>query len=137
MRKATLTRSPSTDEGTFGRLVADSGFFCFTGELPWRANATGTSCIPPGKYTCSWRYSPKHGDCYHVDGVPGRTDIEIHAANFVGDAARGLRCQLLGCIAPGTGIGQLDGQRAIVSSKIALLALETEFKREPFELTII
>lgn len=74
--------------------------------------------------------------CYHVQDVPDRDDIEIHSANYAGDVAKGLRCQLLGCIAPGLAIGQLAGQRAVLQSKEALMALETALNHESFMLTI-
>lgn len=136
MRRATLWREPSTDEGTFGSLLTDSAFHCKTGELPWRENANGASCIPPGLYVCMYRLSPIHGMCYHVENVPGRSGVEIHSANWMGDKAKGKKCQLLGCIAPGEGVAVLEGQKAVLQSRIALLALEAEFKREAFELLI-
>jgi len=136
MRSASLTRMDTSDQGTFGRLVTDSGLVVFSGELPWRENLPEVSCIPAGLYLCTWRQSTRHGDCYHVEGVPGRAGVEIHAANFMGDRTKGLRCELLGCIAPGTSVGTLTGQRALVASRQALLALEGELEREPFELTI-
>ncbi len=137
MRKVTLTREDTSDDGTFGDLTTDSGYACRSGELPWRDNAVGKSCIPSGIYSVSWRLSPKHGLCYHVDGVPGRTDIEIHAANFMGDASLGLSCDLLGCIATGLTTGVLFGQRGILDSKLALSELISDLALEPFELTII
>ncbi len=136
MRTAKLTRNETGDAGTFGTLITDSGFKCRTGELPWRDNFPGKSCIPVGIYLCHWRRSPTFGFCYHVDGVEGRNDIEIHPANFMGDSDRGLRCQLLGCIAPGLKVGSLNDQKAIISSAFALKKLEEEFDGDPFQLTI-
>lgn len=137
MKTAILTRGPSTQDGTFGILITDSGFMCHTGELPWRNNQTGISCIPPGTYVCRWRLSPTKGMCYHVDSVPGRTDVEIHAANFMGDKSLGKRCELLGCIAPGLEVGELDGQMAVTFSKDALVALVRDLAQENFTLTIV
>lgn len=136
MRKVMLTRQETGDAGTFGVLLTDSGFHCMTGELPWRDNESGRSCIPPGVYQCTWRYSPRHGMCYHVDGVPGRTDIEIHTANWCGDATKGYKCQLEGCIAPGMETGDLEGQKAVKASTEALELLVQDLAQEPFELTI-
>jgi hypothetical protein len=136
MRKATLVRTDKSDAGTFGVLTTDSGFHCFTGELPWRDNESGRSCVPPGVYQCTWGYSKRHGFCYHVQGVPSRTAIEIHSANWCGDAMKGFKCQLEGCIAPGTEIGDLDGQKAVKDSVRALEFLVRDLAREPFELTI-
>lgn len=136
MRQAILTRNETSDEGTFGTILTDSGFTCRTGELPWRENANDFSCIPAGTYLVSWRMSSKHGMCYHVENVPGRQGIEIHSANFMGDESKNFKCQLLGCIAPGLGIGPMCGQRAILNSRQGLSALEDDLKCEQFELTI-
>jgi hypothetical protein len=136
MRRATLTRTETSDEGTFGILLTDSGFSCRTGELPWRDNADDISCIPIGTYVCRWGKSPKYGECYHVENVPGRTDILFHAANFMGDRAQGLKSELRGCIAPGKLVGTMNGQKAIFSSRSTLISIEAEFGREPFELVV-
>lgn len=140
MRTAVLTRQATGDEGTWGDLVTDSGFKCRTLELPCRDNEKGKSCIPLGTYTFKWRTdSPKHGECYEMEQdteAPGRTNIQIHSANFAGDADKGFRCQLLGCIAPGLEIGVLEGQKAILSSKAATKALADALNREPFELAV-
>lgn len=137
MRKVTLTRTETGDEGTFGTIVTDSGFSVYSGELPWRGNAPGKSCIPAGAYVCQKAVSPKHGPCYYITDVPGgRTDIEIHSANWMGDESKGFKCQLLGCIAPGRAIGELIGQKAVLSSRDALIGLEADLEGEPFHLVI-
>lgn len=136
-RVVNITRTETGDDGTFGQLTTDRFFQCYTLELPWRGNASELSCIPAGTYTCSWRKSAKHGMCYHVDGVKGRTEIQIHSANWAGDSKRGLKCQLLGCIAPGRAIGELDGQKAVLSSVDALHGLENDLERKDFELIIV
>lgn len=136
MRQATLQRMTSSSQGTFGTLATDSGFTCVTGELPWHDNASSISCIPAGTYTVTYRQSSKHGMCYHVENVPGRTGVEIHAANFMGDKSAGFRCELEGCIAPGLQTGTLNGQAAVLSSKAALNDLESDLNREPFTLTV-
>lgn len=135
MKQATLTRQATGDDGTFGEIKVDD-FHCFTIELPWRQNKIGRSCIPAGSYLCTWRYSQRHGLCYHLEDVPGRTDVEIHSANFAGDSSMGMKVQLLGCIAPGRHIGILEGQRAMLHSKDALEALEDALMREPFQVKI-
>lgn len=137
MKSATLTRTETGDAGTFGTLVTESGFQCYTGELPWRGNESGKSCIPEGVYTCARANSPKHGPCYYVTEVPKRSDIEIHSANWMGDESKGLKCQLLGCIAPGRAIMDIAGQKGVSSSKDALASLEADLEKEPFTLTIV
>jgi Family of unknown function (DUF5675) len=137
VKMVTVTRTETSDEGTFGTLVTDTGFQCFTIELPWRNDMANISCIPPGTYVCNWRFSQKHGMCYHVDGVPdGRTQVEIHAANFAGDVSKGYKCQLEGCLALGESIGLLNGQKAVLESKIAVAQFNTERAMQPFTLVI-
>lgn len=141
MRTATLTRDPSTDEGTFGHLMLDDGWRCATVELPWRDNANRKSCIPADTYTFRMFDSPAHGPCYKADNVPGRDFIEIHSANWAGDVDKGFFSQLLGCMAPGYSTGPLETpfgtmQRAVLRSRLALEELERRLGGEPFALTI-
>ena len=136
MRSATLTRDPSSDEGTFGTFKADYGLELYSGELPDRANAPNRSSIPVGKYICRKMPSPKFGSCYHVLDVPGRMDVLIHAGNFCGDTEKSLRSDVEGCIMLGRAIGELSGQRALLSSKDALKAFDLYMNHEEFELVI-
>lgn len=124
MKTVTLTRMPTTDEGTFSDFHFGD-LKLFATELPWRDNVTGQSCIPTGSYQCLIVDSPKFGKVYGVQNVPGRSAILIHAANFGGDTSKGFTCELLGCIAPCMAIGYLnnhtgESQRAGLSSKLAL-----------------
>lgn len=148
MREATLTRWETGPEGTFGDLVAGD-FKCVTVELPWMGNAKGKSCIPAGAYTFRWRTdSPAHGEVYEADPddeAPGRTNIQVHAANLAGDIEQGFVSQLEGCIAPGRAIIKFKGgkspagekdQWGIVSSKPALQEFVEVMKKEPFALKI-
>lgn len=119
--KATLSRMESSDEGTFGLFTLEDGSEWDSLELPWRDNQQGISCVPEGVYMAKMAYSPKHAAMvYHLQNVPDRSDVEIHAANFGGDKAKGYRCELLGCIALGEGIGQLLGQKAVLNSQKAM-----------------
>lgn len=141
MKRATITRGDSTDEGTFGLLALDDGPRLMCLELPWRDNATGTSCIPKGLYRCEIVNSPRFGKVYEVRDVPGRVNILIHAANFAGDTAKGFFSQLLGCIAPATAVGALRTpagkvQRAGMNSKVALATVMAWGSGAPFELEI-
>lgn len=141
MKRATITRSQSTDEGTFSPLWLDDGPKLMCLELPWRDNATGASCIPPGLYRCEIVNSPRFGRVYEVRDVPSRSNILLHAANFAGDTAKGFYSQLLGCIAPCTAVGALNTpagkvQRAGMNSKVALASLMSWAGGVPFELEI-
>jgi hypothetical protein len=144
VRKATLTRKETGDQGTFGLLVTDRGFSCVTGELPWRdldGNGIGdsrTSCVTPGTYTCRWAYSPAFGFwLYRLEGVVGREGILIHTGNFVGDKAKNFRSDVLGCILVGKKLGTGHNQKMVQESRDALAALIAHFDRQPFELKII
>lgn len=150
MRSATLVRTDSSDEGTFGDLILDDGWMCKTGELPWRDNQADESCIPDGIYECKWtrsnRLSKKKGEdvfTYEILNVPGRGGIRIHAANFVGDdskvnPATGVpyHCELKGCISPGKAMGRMNKQMAVLQSGVALSELVERLNKEPFMLTI-
>lgn len=142
MKSATLTRGPSTDQGTFGDFCTDDGAFrCDSIELPWRNNEKGHSCIPVGIYDCIWHQSPTKGWVYLLTGTGNRTDVLIHSANFAGDVDKGWQSQLLGCIALGMGKGQMKNasgklQNAITSSRIACQRLYDWGDKQPFTLTI-
>lgn len=141
MRRATITRQPSTDEGTFGTLALDDGPRLMCLELPWRDNATGASCIPVGLYRCEIVNSQRFGKVYEVRHVPARQNILIHAANFAGDTTKGWHSQLLGCIAPATAAGALrdpmgNVQRAGMNSKAALASLMSWAGGLPFDLEV-
>lgn len=131
-----LERRESGDQGTFGRLFAGSLSF-FTGELPWRDNASNVSCIPPGRYDCRWTFSPRFRRMMYVllDTAP-RAGIRAHSANLMGDKAKGYRAQLNGCIALGERMGWLDGQKALLVSAPAMRRFESYMGGKPFTLEI-
>lgn len=137
MRRVTLTRTETSNEGTFGHFVTDTGLCLRSGELPWRSNEPGHSSIPVGVYDAVWAESPTKGWCYHLIKVPGRLDIEIHPANFCGDRVLGLRCDLLGCIALGTSVGPMNGQRALLCSRQAFVELNRDLRLLEFKLEVI
>lgn len=139
--EASLRRGYSTDEGTFGVVTLSNGASFRTGELPYRGNAQGISSVPAGTYTCLWQYSSRHGMCYHLTGVEGRSDVEIHAANFMGDVALGWESQLRGCIAIGLDVGRFANssgkqQVAVLHSREGLAEFNALFAGTPFQLII-
>lgn len=140
MKTATLIRKPSTDEGTPG-LLQFGDKMLYSMELPWRDNEPGKSCIPTGTYRAEVYESPRHGRVYMLQGVPGRSDIEIHAANFAGDKSLGWACELLGCIAPAESIGRLVNlygadQLAGLHSRDALTAFMIWAAGDPIQVVI-
>lgn len=131
-----LERLESGNQGTFGRLLGKN-FSFFSGELPWRENASNISCIHAGVYHCVPTYSPMlRTTAYLVSNVHGRSGIRIHAANFMGSKLMGLHCQLNGCIALGEKMGIMDGQKAILISRPAVKRFEMLMKLKPFVLEI-
>lgn len=134
LRGVGIVRDPSTPLGTFGKLTAGV-FYCYTLELADHGNKPGESCIPAGVYRCVMRDSPKFGKCYEVKDVPGRTDILLHRGNFAADEGFG-KSDIDGCILLGNAIGEIGGQRALLSSKDAMARFQNEMDGEPFELTI-
>jgi hypothetical protein len=136
MRIVTLTRTKTGSDGTFGYLETDSGLQMRSGELPWKNNQRFVSCIPAGSYDCVWAFSQKHGWVYHVIRVPGRTDVEIHPANFCGDIAKGRRSELQGCIALGLNVAPMNGQTALLSSREAFKRFYADLQQAPFLLSV-
>lgn len=94
-------------------------------ERPWKNNAVGESCIPAGEYAVTWTRSPKFGrSTYELHGVPNRSAIRIHPANWA--------VQLEGCIALGT----VRGQSAVLNSRIAVDEFEKLLGTRPFRLRV-
>ena len=137
MRFALLTRTETSDEGTFGTLEIAGHSFA-TGELPDRGNQPEVSCIPAGTYVCTWNFSNRFKrEMYQVLDVPDRTGVRIHSANFMGDKSLGYRAELNGCIALGRSIGTLNNQRAVITSRAAVEDFENLMGGEDFELQIV
>lgn len=146
----TLLRQPSTPEGTPGRLMHEGREVCRTLELPWNNNDPAgdgddiLSCIPTGEYRVTYlpaSASGKYRDVYHVQGVPGRSAILIHPANFAGDLRFGWKSDLEGCIAPCLSFGKLANHRgrmqfAGIGSRQALHRLHAVTGRQSFTLRV-
>lgn len=137
MRVAALRRLQSSLQGTFGLLDTPLGFRCCTIELPWDDNRRSLSCIPAGAYDVAWTYSPAFGRfMYVLLNTAPREGIRIHAGNLAGDVRAGFRTHFAGCIGLGLRFGFLDGQRAVLQSAPAVLALEGHMERRPFRLLV-
>lgn len=140
MLQAQLRRGPSTDEGTFGVLTFGAARMRSL-ELPWRDNRRQRSCIPAGRYRCALVRSQRFGRVYHLQDVPGRDAVLIHAANLAGDVEMGWASQLHGCIAPFQRLGAMRTpagrmQAAGLVSKPAVDALMAWASGRPFDLEI-
>lgn len=135
--KLSLIRTVSDDSGTRGRLTLPDGRILLTGELTWKANAPGVSCIPNGLYPCVWGFSPHFNrELYHVTKVPGREAILIHPANYMGDTSKGFKSDLEGCIALGMAFGNFGEQIILTRSREAIGLFEAALNKQPFDLEI-
>lgn len=88
-----VERDTFTSYSTEGILYRDGVFEAYTLELPFTDGKPG-SAIPLGTYSVATYPSPHFGRLMPIlQGVPGRSDIEIHWGNYP-DNTRG--CILLG-----------------------------------------
>lgn len=83
----------------------------YTMERPWVENMNNISCIPTGVYNCSPYSGTIFKDVYQVEGVPNRTAILLHPANYPHELA--------GCIAIGYGVAP---QTPMISTSQAAVA---------------
>jgi len=97
---------------TLGLLSVYEGgekvYSCATLELPWGSNENRKSCIPPrpgdkAGYRWQRHQSPRYDECIWVRGVESRSEILIHAGNYVSDT--------LGCILVGEKIRDINHDR--------------------------
>lgn len=134
-----LYRTVSDNQGTIGLLLHGVIKICFLNELPWRNNKTNISHIPEGVYQVKYlprSASGKYRDVYHVQNVPGRSGVLIHAGNFAGDTRKGFKTHSWGCVLPGLRLGKLSGQRSVLASSAALRKLHTITNRKDFTLVV-
>lgn len=94
MLELDLIRSVKDHEiPTLGRLYADD-LQLFTLENPWLENRPRVSCVPAGYYHVERdTFKGRYPDLRVTNPPAGRSDIEVHAGNRVGDT---LGCVLVG-----------------------------------------
>lgn len=122
-----VQRQPTIKQTTFGRLLIDDVFQCYTLEdvireqpgVPveqWKVK--GETAIPAGRYSVVAVLSPRFGpDTLTLEHVPGFQYIRIHAGNDDQDTE--------GCILVGRQmVYQDDDGGNILDSKKALKALK-------------
>lgn len=100
-------------------------------ERPWLDNQRNISCIPNGEYLCKYLASStsgKYKGVYHLQAVPNRSGILIHAGNFMEHST--------GCIILGMRSGILSGRQAVLSSRSAIKKLREFFECDDFTLII-
>ena len=130
-----LTRGASTVDGTFG-ILAGEALLMYTGELPWKEDRNGVSCIPTGHYLCTPRTTPSRGQHFILSDTKHRTYILTHSGNYCGDKELGKRCEILGCILLGMSLSKFDGQKVVTRSREAMQKLVTYTGFKPFALEI-
>ena len=116
----TLTRAPSANGFTLGRLAIDGQFVCWTCEdvaRPGGPKIPGETAIPEGRYRVivdrSERFSRAAGHDVFLPlllDVPGYSGVRIHSGNTAADTE--------GCILPGqrpTATGVAESRAAFTS----------------------
>ena len=107
----TIKRVYMKDFASIG-VIDDEGWpFALTLELPWKNNTPEVSCIPKGEYICKRVNTSRHGECFEICDVPGRTAVLIHWGNVTSNSQ--------GCVLLGEEFGELSGQFAVLSSRTA------------------
>jgi hypothetical protein len=147
--KLTLLRSNGDPERTTGILQANGTMFA-TIERPWLPNPAGEgggprkSCVPKGVYRVEpWNSvnfpqtyiitNPDLGVYRQPSDIPkgqawGRSAILIHVANRVRD--------VVGCIGVGMEHGELQGEKAVLRSVMAMRELNKILNRGTHTLEI-
>lgn len=127
MEKVYLTRAARNPVGSYGVLVYNSYPLCVTAERPWLNNKPNVSCIPAGTYHFKRYQSPHNGETWITQDVPGRSNIEIHAANTPE--------QVEGCCAVGLYFAQFDGVMGVTASLATMNRLRATLPNE-FDLVV-
>ena len=120
MKEIEIIRLKSNKISTIGTLLVDGVPKLFTLENPWLDNERMVSCIPFGWYTARRHQSPRFGETFIVESVPGRSHILFHAGN--------VAKHTLGCILLGREMGVLSGEDAVLRSRAAFKQFMRELK---------
>lgn len=94
--------------GTFGVLKVQKKVFCVTLEPADIENAKNISSIPAQQYMAWRKVSPKYGECFEIQNVPGRDHVLFHAGNIAANTE--------GCIIIAQHYGKLGKNRAVLNS---------------------
>ncbi len=101
----TVSRLPfPKTNATFGIIDLEGVPLMLGLELPWKNNAEGVSCVPPGEYFADRVFSNHfQTETFKLRDVPGRSDCEFHWGNTVE--------AILGCVLTGTSMGVFKGEK--------------------------
>ncbi|BBD08762.1 putative uncharacterized protein [Desulfovibrio ferrophilus] len=125
-----LIRLEEAPLGSFGVLRMNKEVVCVTLEPPDKLNAQDVSSIPAQQYLCARVDSPRFGNTFQVQDVPGRTRVLFHSGNTVEDTR--------GCVLLGTSYGMLGQERGVLGSRNAFnLFMENLSGVDGFHLTIL
>lgn len=103
-----ITKGPGIP--TYGVLLREDGVpFALTLERPWLDNQRSVSCIPTGTYTAKRHVSPRFGETFWLQDVPGRSEILFHKGNIDDDSH--------GCILIGEQFNNVRSEPGITASK--------------------
>ena len=124
LRRERSTKTQTIGEFTFydenGKVI----FSCKTVELEVDCNARRDDAIPNGLYKVVLRYSAKYKNHFHITGVPNRSLILMHNANF--------SRELLGCVGVGKKHADIDkdGLIDVTSSKATMKEMMSKLPDE-------
>ena len=114
-----IKRVAMNRRGTHGVVIDDpfakNEAFCVSYELPWNDNEVGKSCIPvspPEGYRVIVFEHPNRGTVFHIQDVPGRTEVLAHVGNYQDHTE--------GCVLPGEKYEPVYGQLAVQDSRQAM-----------------
>lgn len=91
-----VVRILGQDDCTLGQIFMNGVCLGYVLELPWQGNKPMISSIPAGTYALSMHLDTKKRMRLHVQGVPGRSGIQMHIGTTPDDTQ--------GCILVGTGV---------------------------------
>lgn len=120
MRTVIIQRYKEDQNQTTGTLTVldENGWPVYAApciERGDRDNQRNVSNVPPGEYPLVLEYSPRfRTDLWELKDVPNRSECKIHSSNYW--------TQLNGCIAPGTYLTDLNGDRYqdVAQSRVSL-----------------
>ena len=99
-----------TDQANRGVQFLNGDFFGFSLECPNQCNAPFVSRVNPGEYIARRVYTAERGHFWLLDDANGRTEIILnHSGSLLKDFE--------GCIGLGAELDNINGERAISSTK--------------------
>lgn len=113
----TVLRQSSNNQCTMGYMSVNGEIMAYTLELPWKNNQQNVSSIPAGTYSGMLRYDKADKWRIQLQGVPGRTAVQIHIGNYTRDIKG---CVLIGSAADVTNC-------TVTGSKTAYTKLKEKF----------